>query len=153
MTMTINPIQAFLHANRLLLTGRLRFSRARLGERVTPPDGRSYTIFRQATVSPAGGQPDRAGVVFEVQFHPAGMSAAANKWFSLLPMPFCVGCPGFRSKLWAVNESTGECAGIYEWDTPQDAEAYAASFAMRFSKGRSRPGTFSYRITPGEAAR
>ncbi len=142
--MPLNPVSAFLKANLDLLTGRLRFSRQRLGEKVTTSNGRSYIVFRQAFL--AGAQPART--VFEVWFHPKGMSARVNEWFSLLPTPFCVGCPGFVSKLWMVDKATGECAGLYEWETVQDAENYAGSFAMRFSKGRSYPGKFASRVSP-----
>jgi len=144
--MTLNPLSAFFKTNRDLLTGRLRFPRQRLGEKITLENGQTYTVFRQAQVDPDPGAPAQPGAVFTVIFHPAGLSARVNRWFSLLPLPFCVGCPGFRSKLWLDDPVTGECAGIYEWDTPQDAQNYAASYAMRFSKGRSLPGAFRYSI-------
>jgi hypothetical protein len=136
----------FLKANALLFSGRLHFSRSRIGEVVTLEDGRTYTIFRQVKVDPGQGEPDRPGAVFQVQFHPLGLAAWANRLFSLLPMPFCTGYPGFRSKLWMVNKKTGECASIYEWNTTEEAEIYSGSFAMRFSKGRSRLGSFKFVI-------
>jgi hypothetical protein len=41
------------------------------------------------------------------------MSPRQNKLFSLLPIPFFVGLPGFRSKLWMVNEATSDCQRKY----------------------------------------
>ena len=64
------------------------------------------------------------------------------------PVPFFVGLPGFRSKLWAVDPSTGECQGTYQWATAADAGNYAGSFAMRFMTRWSAPGSLSYRIIP-----
>jgi hypothetical protein len=59
--------------------------------------------------------------------------------FSVLPMPFFLGLPGFRSKCWLVDEQSGDFSGYYEWDTPEDARAYAGSFAARFMTARSVP--------------
>lgn len=58
-------------------------------------------------------------------------------------MPFFLGMQGFHSKLWLINDETGDFGGIYEWTTERDAERYATSFAMRLSKMRSVPGSFS----------
>ncbi len=51
--------------------------------------------------------------------------------------------PGFRSKLWLINDDTEEFGGIYQFDTVEDARQYQRSFAMRFSKWRSKPGYFA----------
>jgi hypothetical protein len=76
------------------------------------------------------------------------MTTAQNKRFSLLPIPFFIGLPGFRSKLWMADVATGDCQGLYEWDTVQDAETYAHSFAMKFMMMRSVPGSVSWTVTP-----
>ena len=59
-----------------------------------------------------------------------------------------LGLPGFRSKLWLLDETTGDFGGIYEWDTVEDAANYEVSYAMRFSKWRSVPGSFSTDVFP-----
>jgi hypothetical protein len=56
--------------------------------------------------------------------------------------------PGFRTKLWTVDENNGDFQGIYEWETLQDAENYAHSFAMQFMTNRSLPGSVSFQIKP-----
>lgn len=81
-----------------------------------------------------------------VRFRVAGMTPQQNKVFSLLPIPFFIGLPGFRSKLWALN-ARGVFQGIYTWDTEEAAERYAHSFAMKFMTRRAVPGSVSYRIT------
>ncbi len=144
----MNPLRSFVAANLALFTGRLRFPRGRIGEVITLPDGTRGRVFRQALHAPAAGQPDQPGARFHVRFHVAGMSPQANVLFSLLPIPFFAGLPGFRGKLWLLDEATGDFHGLYEWQTVAAAEAYAHSFAMRFMTGRSIPGSVAYDITP-----
>ena len=96
----------------------------------------------------AGGtRPRCPGATLVVRFRVAGMTVRQNILFSWLPIPFFVGFPGFRSKLWMVDP-TGLYQGAYEWDTVEDAGAYAWSFTMRFMTMRSIPGTISYWIEP-----
>jgi hypothetical protein len=57
-----------------------------------------------------------------------------------------MGFKGFRSKYWCVNEETGMCQGVYEWDKLGDAERYSKSIAVKNMTKRSVPGTVSYRI-------
>ncbi len=146
--MAFNPFLAFLTTHSYLLCGRLHFPREHIGQVLAMDDGQEFTIFRQVVVDPAPHQPEKPGAQFRVQFQLAGMSPEANKWFSWFPVPFFVGLPGFRSKRWMVNEATGVCQGLYEWDTVQDAENYAHSFAMRFMTQRSVPGSIACQIIP-----
>ena len=94
-------------------------------------------------MDPSQDQPQNAGATFRVRFQVAHMSAKQNKLFSLLPIPFFIGLPGFRSKLWTLNEASGVSQGIYQWDTVQDATNYAHSFAMKFMAMRPVPGSIS----------
>ena len=105
-------------------------------------DGEKFTVFRHAKVK-APGEP--AGV-FIVRFTPARMSVRQNIRFSLLPMIPLLGMHGFREKYWCVKEETGECQGVYAWQTVADAQAYAGSVALRFMTGRSLPGSVSHQI-------
>ena len=70
-----------------------------------------------------------------------------NKKLSLIPIPFIIGAPGFRSKRWMLGQETGEFQGVYEWDTMAAAEAYMTSFAIRLMKRRAIPGTLLHEIT------
>jgi len=125
-----------------LLIGRVRFPRDEIGRTLTMEDGRQFTVFRHACVK-APGEP--AGV-FVVRFTPAHLSVRENIRFSLLPMIPLLGMHGFREKYWCVNKQTGECQGIYAWQTVTDAQAYAGSIALRFMTGRSLPGSVSHQI-------
>jgi hypothetical protein len=145
----MNPLSSFVAANLALLTGRLRFPRGRIGDIVSLPEGTRGRVFRQAIYTPAG-DPGQPRARFHVRFHVAGMSPRINILFSLLPIPFFAGLPGFRGKLWLLDGATGDFHGLYAWQTVADAEAYAHSFAMRFMTGRSVPGSVAYDITPLE---
>ena len=146
--MNPNPLFSALKTIGYALSGRLHFPSGRVGESLRMGDGRSFVIFRQGVVDPLPGQPEHPGAVFIVRFHLATMSAGLNKIFSLLPIPFFIGLPGFRSKLWTLDENSGDFQGIYEWDTVQDAENYAKSFAVKFMARRSLPGSLSFQIEP-----
>lgn len=145
--MPLNPLSCLARTLWYVLTCRLHFPADARGSHFEF-NGQSFEVFRQAMVDPAKGQPQDAGAVFMVRFHIAGMSPGQNIRFSLLPIPVLVGVPGFRSKLWGIDRSTGDFAGKYMWDTVEDAESYAASFAMKFMTARALPGSVSYKICP-----
>jgi hypothetical protein len=126
----------------LLLSGRVRFQRGDVGRILTMEDGAQFTVFRHVKVKAAG---EPAGV-FIVRFTPAHMSVRQNIRFSLLPVIPLLGLHGFREKYWCVNPDTGACQGVYAWQTDADADAYAASVALRFMTGRSLPGTVSHQV-------
>ena len=149
--MRLNPFLSLLRILGYILKGRLHFPKNRIGEHITTEDEQEFIIFRQAIVDPRQGQAEKPGAVFRVRFHVAHMSPKQNKLFSLLPIPFFIGLPGFRAKLWMVNEASGDSQGIYQWDTVHDAENYAHSFAVKFMTMRSVPGSVSYKITPYES--
>jgi len=95
----------------------------------------------------APGQPDTPRGMFEVWFH-GRTTPRQTILMSRLTILFFLGLPGFRSKLWLRNNSTGEFGGIYEWDTVQDADNYDQSFAMKLSQRRSVPGKFYTKVYP-----
>ncbi|MEZ4518151.1 MAG: hypothetical protein R3C44_15465 [Chloroflexota bacterium] len=144
--MNPNQFSSFLRANWNLLNGRYHFPKERIGEHMEV-DGQDFTIFRQMFVDAEDtADPE---VVFKVRFHVENMSPDINKIFSLFTIPFFSGLPGFRSKLWLLDETTGDNMGIYEWATAEDAEFYSRSFAMHFMTGRSTPGSAQFEIVPG----
>jgi len=138
-----NPFSSFLRANMNFLRGRFHFPKERIGE-VIEYEGEKFTIFRQMLVDTEDSAEPRA--VFKARFHVENMSPERNKVFSRFTIPFFSGLPGFRSKLWLLNEETGDNMGIYEWATPEDAAFYSQSFAMHFMTGRSTPGSTKFEI-------
>ncbi|MBN1573195.1 MAG: hypothetical protein JW984_08380 [Deltaproteobacteria bacterium] len=140
---------SFLMANFYLLSGRLHFPRERIGEKIKIDDKAEFTVFRQAYLNPPrseNGKPP--GARFVVRFHVEKMSPEVNKVFSLFTIPFFAGLEGFRSKIWLLDEAGGDCMGIYEWQTVEDARNYSESFAMRFMTNRSVEGSVSFEIKP-----
>ena len=148
--MKFNPFSSFFKANLCLIMGRLHFPRNRIGEKVTQKDGKEFTIFRQIIRDPDPNDLGPPEAVFKVRFRVAGMSLRTNKIFSLFTIPFFAGLPGFRSKLWLLDENTGFCMGIYEWATIHHAENYSRSFAMNFMTRRSESGSVSFEVIPRE---
>lgn len=107
-----------------------------------------FVVFRKVVLDRPEAQREIPGAVFTVRFQFARFSADVNKRLSLIPAPFIVAQPGFRSKTWMLGRDTGNFQGVYEWDSPQDAEAYWTSFPMRMMKRRAVPGSVSYQVVP-----
>lgn len=145
----MNPLKAFFCTIRYLFGGRLHFPRDRVGEILTLEDGHRWRIFRQVMIEPTAWA--NPGAVFRAKFHLAQMNPRANIWFSLLPIPFFVGLPGFRSKIWLYCEETGDFQGIYEWDSVEAAKNYQNSFAGKFMVRRSIPESVSFQILDAAA--
>ena len=99
-------------------------------------------------VDPPKRRQAKPGVIFKVRFRVANMTSEQNKLFSILPIPFFVGLPGFRSKLWMLDRNTGDSQGVYKWDTLQEAQNYANSFAMKFMTRRAVVGSISHEVRP-----
>lgn len=140
-----NPFLGFIRTLNLLLTGRAVFDGAAAGKTISTPDGKRFTVFRRVQIRVKPGTPE-PGAVFLVRFRPSGMTVWQNVRFSLLPMLIFMGFTGFRSKYWAVDEASGLCQGLYEWQTLKDAENYAQSVAMRFMARRSDPASVEWRV-------
>ena len=112
-------------------------------------DGQQFTIFRHAVMStPLNGENP---AIFKVKFQLANMSPERNIKYSLIPMLFILGLPGFRAKFWMLNKINGDVQGIYQWDTFEDAKNYANSFALNFMTSRSVLGSVSYEIIPNKS--
>ena len=139
------PPLLLARASGLLLSGRVRFPKNRLGEIVREDE--EFKIFRQVILDPTGEQPGSPGAIFKVCFHFARFSAKTNKTLSLIPIPFILAQSGFRSKTWLLGQETGLFQGLYEWNTVRDAENYWTSFPMKLMKKRAVPSSLIYSIS------
>jgi len=101
---TIYQIPPFLlaRASVLLLSGRINFPKNRLGEII--PGDEDFRIFRQMILAPISDHPEHPGAIFKVCFHFARFSTNINRILSLIPIPFIVAQPGFRSKTWLIGQ-------------------------------------------------
>jgi len=142
----MSPLFSVLKFIQYALTRRLHFPKDRIGEKIALDNGIEWIIFRQVIVDPDERQPQKPGAIFRPRFHISNMTHKQNRRFSLLLIPFFVGLPGFRSKLWLYNQETGDSSGLYKWDTVKDAENYKNSFAARFLTRRSDPGSVSFEV-------
>lgn len=114
----MNLIQGKINTLLLFLTGRVTFDRRLKGKTLSMPDGAQFTIFRRVEIRSDQPEPQ---AYFWIRFQPANMGVKANILFSLLPMMVFMGFPGFRTKYWGVQNETGLCQGLYEWQTVADA--------------------------------
>jgi hypothetical protein len=79
------------------------------------------TVRRAPTLEPG---------LLVIQFRLAALGSrrwahAAFRRECVLHTPLFAGFPGFRSKLWADDVTTGVYRGLYEWDGAEAARAYA----------------------------
>ena len=139
--MKFNPFFILLKSSALLLNGRAKFSRERVGQTLITENGRQFKILREVKIKPKPHQPDLPNSVFRVWFRTKAAPQNTIRLSHLTTLGF-LGMPGFRSKLWLYDDTRGEFGGIYEWDTIEDADNYDKSYAMQFSKWRSVPGKF-----------
>ena len=130
----------------LLFTRRVHFLKNRIGETVQQEE-EDFEIFRQVIVDPLNNKPKKPEALFKVYFHFASFSVNTNKVLSLIPIPFIIAQPGFRSKTWMLGQKTGMFQGFYEWDTIKDAENYWTSFPLKLMKKRAVPDSLTYSIT------
>lgn len=144
------PFSSIVRAIYLLIQRRIHFPKDRLGEIVD--EGEEFEIFRHMTLDPGQDQPEKPGAIFKVRFRFASMSPDMNIRTSLIPIPFIVAQPGFRSKMWMLGRENGEFQGIYEWDTVAAAENYWTSFPMKLMKRRAVPDSLAYEIVEIEFA-
>jgi hypothetical protein len=142
-TLGTNPVLGVARTFGLFLARRVHFQPEAVGSELETDDGSCYRVFRRVVISSDAPPP---AALFIVRFTPAHMTVKQNIRFSRLPLLIFMGFTGFRSKYWCVNDETGACEGVYEWQTRADAEAYSASIALRFMTNRSIPGSVSHRI-------
>ncbi|UCG83494.1 MAG: YdhR family protein [Dehalococcoidia bacterium] len=69
-----------------------------------------------------------------VQFKQKGVTVAEAKSVNEVMVPMIDAKPGFISKMWLGNDDTGEFAGVYQFDTKENAEAYVKSDVIAFLK-------------------
>lgn len=69
-----------------------------------------------------------------VQFKQKGVSVAEAKSVNEVMVPMIDAKPGFISKMWLGNDDTGEFAGVYQFETKENAESYVQSDVIAFLK-------------------
>jgi hypothetical protein len=133
---------------RLLWQGRIHVPRGHVGMRLRFADGTSARVYRE-TVADRGDTRDPCVLVVEFRLRAVrGFGHTVFRWESLLNTPLFAGFPGIVSKLWLAADERGRYRGVYEWDGPQRAEAYARAL-WRVLALVSVRGSIHYLVLPG----
>jgi hypothetical protein len=147
------PARAFagsaLTVARLLALHRLEWPRDRVGERLRFEDGTTSTVFRETVLREVTREPALLVVQFRLRL--LGPRPLPHRLFraeSIANTPLFAGFPGFLSKLWLCDDSTGVYRGIYEWDGADQAAFYAETLSTLL-RLVSVPGTVRYRLVAG----
>ena len=141
-------VSSFVVTGRLLWQGRLRLVDELVDRHIEFADGGRFRVYRE-TVCLA---PNRAPCVLVVRFRLrlVGRRALLHALFraeSLANTPLFAGFPGFRTKLWMTDERTGEYRGLYDWDGPERARAYATTL-VALLRLVCVPGSVAFHIEP-----
>ncbi|MEV6070675.1 hypothetical protein AB0L82_29380 [Nocardia sp. NPDC052001] len=132
----------------LLSRNRIRVPAGNRGLRLGFADGTSATVFRETVIErPAPRDP----CVLVVRFELRAVHGRGHAWFrreSLLNTLLFAGFPGLISKLWLTDDQRGRYRGLYEWDGPESAAAYARALWWVLALV-SVPGSIDYHVVPG----
>lgn len=145
-----NPLYGFIRTLFLFLTGRVHFSRSEVGAIIIMDDGKEFKIFRRVVIKRYMNTEKKPKALFIVQFTPK-MEINRNIKLSKIMLLIFMGFKGFRAKYWCVNEETGMCQGVYEWDKLKDAERYSKSIAVKNMTKRSVAGSVSFKVLPNSS--
>ncbi len=129
--------------------GRLHEPQDQIGKVFTNADGQEFVVFKQTNLDPDSGVKTKPEAMFRVKFQVPKIIPWRDRFIITIKSPIFVALPGFRSKLWMVDEKTNTYQGVYEWDTLKDAEDYVHSASMDFMTEVSVPGGICYEIIPG----
>ncbi|MFH2011526.1 MAG: hypothetical protein ABIJ37_02290 [Pseudomonadota bacterium] len=140
-----NPLYGFIITLFLFLMGRVHFSKHEIGSMMLMNDGKDFVIFRRVIIKRLIRKDQKPEGLFIVRFTPK-MDIKKNIRLSRIMLLVFMGFKGFRSKYWCVNEETGMCQGVYEWDKMADVERYSKSIAVKIMTKRSVPGSVSCKV-------
>jgi len=129
-----------------LIKGKVHFPKEYVGKIFTMEDGQEFTAFRYLIVDPKK-VTNTSLAVFKVGFKFSKLPLQINKRLSLFPTPFLIAQPGFRQKIWMINDK-GFFQGIYQWESKEFAEKYPETFIFKMMTKRSAEGTLSYEVIP-----
>jgi hypothetical protein len=133
---------------RLLWRRRLHLPHGHVGMRLRFADGTSARVYRETVIDRDATQDPCVLVVGFRLRAVRGWGHAVFRWESLLNTPLFAGFPGLVSKLWLADDERGRYRGLYEWDGPKQAEAYARAL-WRVLALVSVPGSIHYVVLPG----
>ena len=131
----------------MLVRRQVHLPKENVGRVLRFADGSTSRVYRETAVDRTPAHP----CVLVVTFRLRAVHGRGHAWFrreSLLNTPLFTGFPGFVSKLWVAHDERGAYRGVYEWDAPERAEAYARAL-YRVLALVSVPGSIHYAVVPG----
>lgn len=140
-----DPLALLRRALDLWLQGRISIGRDLPGAHLRNR-GERFSAFRKVVVRGGSRASEGPGAVFTVRFRFKNLWPGLNRLLSLLPIPFIVAQPGFRSKTWLLGSKTGDFMGRYEFDSVESARAYGNSLPLGMMRVRAAPGSLSSSI-------
>jgi hypothetical protein len=133
---------------RLLWRRQIHLPAGHVSMRLRFADGTSARVYRETVIEQVATK-DPCVLVVEFKLRAVrGRGHAAFRWESLFNTPLFAGFPGLVSKLWLADDEQGRYRGLYEWDGPRRAEAYARAL-WRVLALVSAPGSIHYIVLPG----
>jgi hypothetical protein len=132
----------------LLARGEVHLPRGNVGLRLRFADGSTGRVYRETVVDHP---PRTRRCVLVVSFRLRAVRGRGHRAFeveSLLNTPLFVGFPGFVSKLWLAADERGVYRGLYDWDDPGLADAYARALWWVLALVSHR-GSIHHRVLPG----
>ena len=134
---------------KLLTHRRVHMPTRHVGEWLAFADGTTARVYFETVVDRPPTQDAAVLVVgFRLRVIRGRKAHALFRFESRFNTPLFVGFPGFVSKLWLANDTQGLYRGVYEWDGPDLAEAYARAL-WRVLALVSTPGSIHYQVLPG----
>lgn len=155
------PLRAAIRATALSIVG---FLQLLVGRRLHQPtdnvgrvlvfgDGTHTRVYRETIVAKTTGdqaplqRPTVLVVAFRLRFVRGSWMHRVFRWESQLNYPLFVGYPGIVSKLWCAHDGNDVYRGVYQWDGPDRADAYARSLSW-ILRAVSVRGSVRHRVYP-----
>jgi hypothetical protein len=144
MRLAVNSVGGFVG---LLARRDLHLRKDRLGHQVLVKNG-TYTVFRDSVNERARGEPVVLVVGFRLRWlHAQPMMHWLFQRVCICTTPFWSGLPGFRVKLWLVDEHTKKYLGIYDWRGATAAQNYV-NYLVPMLRFFSVRGSVWYELLP-----
>lgn len=85
-------------------------------------------------------------ILLEVKFKIRKANIYQRKILPRLSIPFFAGFPGFVNKTYSYDEKTKTMAGLYHWESKEEAETYLRSFPGIFMRWNAHKGVINHRL-------
>ena len=139
-----NPIYGYIRTLLRFVLCKVQFIKEDVGKTIIMEDAKSFKIFRRVRIRRYFNKNKRPQGLFIIRF--ALKMSIENIITSRGMLMIFMGFKGFRTKYWCVDEQSGMCQGLYEWDTLEDAVRYSKSVVIKRITEHSVPGSVSYKI-------